>query len=318
MKNSSLLRKADLALSDLATNGGLLLPEQSNTFIRKLLKTPTILPRVRVVSMAQPQRKINKIGFGSRILRAAVSSTALSQADRAKPTTSQLSMSTSEVIAEVRLPYDVLEDNIESAGAANNENANTGPGGLRNTIIEMIAERAALDMEELALNGDTASGDAYLALQNGYLKTALTAGNVVDYQNAAIDKTLFKKGKFAMPDQYLRDLPNMAHFVSTDQQTEYVDTLANRATGLGDTMIANGGQPQAYGSPVVPVPTLTDTVGLFCNPKNLVFGIQRQISMEYDKDITARVYIMVLTARVAFMIEEPEAVVFYENIALAA
>ena len=318
MKNSALIKKADLALADLKANGGLLAPEMSNTFIRRLLKTPTILPRVRVISMAGPERKINKIGFGQRILRKAVSATALAPSDRAKPTTSQMSMRTSEVIAEVRLPYDVLEDNIESAGAANNEAANSGPGGLRATLISMIAERAALDMEELALGGDTTSADDYLALQDGFLKIAATQGNVVDQGNAAITKTMFKKGKIAMPDQYLRDLPNMAHFVSVDQQTEYVDTLADRATAMGDTMIANGGTPGAYGSPVVAVPTLPDSVGMFVNPKNLVFGIQRNMSMEYDKDITARVYIIVLTARVAFQIEEPEAVVFYENIKAAA
>jgi HK97 family phage major capsid protein len=317
MKNSSLLRKADLALADLTANGGLLQPEQSNTFIRRLLKTPTILPRARVVSMASPSRKINTIGFGQRILRAATSATALAPSDRAKPTTTQLTMDTDEVIAEVRLPYDVLEDNIESAQAANNEPANTGPGGLRTTIISLIAERAALDLEELALSGDTASGDAYLALQNGFLKIAATSGHVVDFQDAPISKTLFKKGKFAMPKEYLRDLGGMANFVATDQQTEYVDTLANRQTILGDTMVANGGEPGAYGTPVIGVPTLPDDVGFFTNPKNLIFGIHRQLSMEFDKDITARVYIIVLTARIGFMIENPDAVVYYENIAPA-
>lgn len=318
MKNSTLIKKADLALADLAANGGLLQPEQSNTFIRKLLKTPTILPRTRVISMSSPERKINKIGFGQRILRKATSATALAPSDRAKPTTSQLTMRTSEVIAEVRLPYDVLEDNIESAGAANNEASNTGPGGLRTTLIELIAQRAALDLEELALLGDTASGDDYLALQDGYIKRAGEDGNVVDYEDAAISKTLFKKGKIAMPDQYLRDVANMAHFVSVDQETEYRDTLADRATALGDAIIDGTRAVNAYGSNVIPVPTLPDDVGFFLNPKNLVFGIQRQISMEYDKDITARVYIIVLTARIGFQIEEPEAVVFYENIAEAA
>lgn len=317
MKNSSLIKKADLALADLQANGGLMQPEQSNTFIRRLLKTPTILPRVRVISMAGPERNINKIGFGQRILRKAVSATALAPSDRAKPTTSQMTMKTSEVIAEVRLPYDVLEDNIESAGAANNEAPNSGPGGLRTTLISMIAERAALDMEELALGGDTTSPDDYLSLQDGFLKIAATQGNVVDQDDAAITKNMFKRGKIAMPDQYLRDLPNMAHFVSVDQETEYRDTLADRATALGDSIITNNAPVQAYGSPVIPVPTLPDDVGMFINPKNMVFGIQRNMSMEYDKDITARVYIIVLTARVAFMIEEPEAVVFYENIAEA-
>jgi hypothetical protein len=36
--------------------------------------------------------------------------------------------------------------------------------------------------------------------------------------------------------------------------------------------------------------------------------------MEFDKDITARVYIIVLTTRLDFQIEEPEALVEYQNI----
>lgn len=37
--------------------------------------------------------------------------------------------------------------------------------------------------------------------------------------------------------------------------------------------------------------------------------------MEFDKDITSRVYIIVLTARVAFQVEETLALVKYTNIA---
>ena len=37
--------------------------------------------------------------------------------------------------------------------------------------------------------------------------------------------------------------------------------------------------------------------------------------MEFDKDISARVYIIVLTARIAFQIEEQTAIVAYNNIA---
>ncbi|MGZ7259879.1 phage major capsid protein, partial [Streptococcus pyogenes] len=63
--------------------------------------------------MNAPQRKINKIGFGSRILRPATSGVALTQGQRSKPDLSQVLINTDEVIAEVRIPYDVIEDNIE-------------------------------------------------------------------------------------------------------------------------------------------------------------------------------------------------------------
>ena len=45
-------------------------PEQGAAFIRKLIKQPTLIRVCRVVEMIAPIRKINKIGFGSRILRA--------------------------------------------------------------------------------------------------------------------------------------------------------------------------------------------------------------------------------------------------------
>src|ERR1700745_3185278 len=135
--NESLLQKADLAIADLNANGGVLEPEQGASFIRKLIKTPTLIRVCRVVEMSSPQRKINKIGFGQRILRKATSATALTQnaanglstglGGRAKRTADQITLTTKEQIAEVRLPYDVLEDNIERPITADNALPNTGP-----------------------------------------------------------------------------------------------------------------------------------------------------------------------------------------------
>src|SRR6476619_3396178 len=97
--NESLIKKADMALSDLAT-AGKLNPTQTDRFIRTLIDTPTILKQVRTVSMPSPEMKLNKIGFGSRILRPATSSTALDSSDRVKPDLGQVVLNTSEIIAE--------------------------------------------------------------------------------------------------------------------------------------------------------------------------------------------------------------------------
>jgi hypothetical protein len=303
-----------MALSDLAS-GGKLNDEQANVFLRKLIDQPTILNGARSVIMTAPQRQINKIGFGSRILRPAVAATALSSGDRSKPTTGQVLLSTKEVIAEVRLPYDVIEDNIERGNInAAGANASHQPvqGSFKDTIISMIAERAALDLEELALLGDTASGDAYLALVNGFIKQATS--NVVAAGSATITRTLLKNGMKAMPDKYLRNRVALAQYFSVDNETEYRETLAQRETAGGDALINTNGQIYAYGVPVVPVALMPSTTGLFTHPKNFIFGIQRDISIEVDKDISARVFIIVLTARVDFKYEEEEAVVKYTGI----
>lgn len=321
-RNTSLLQKADIAIADLTANGGELLPEQGASFIRKLILQPTIMRQARTVEMLTPKRKINKIGFGSRILRKATSATALNQAQRAKPTTEQIELDTKEQIAEVRLPYDVLEDNIERAMGANNEASNTGPAALRQTFIDLIAERAALDIEELGLLGDTAyvnAGDQddedYLSQLDGWLKNAKTNGNVVDVANATISRQVFKQGMKVMPKQYLRNVAQMKHFVSTNNEIEYRDTLANRTGQLGDGMTTGEMEAYAFGSPVAPVQLMPEAQGLYTHPMNLIFGIQRQVSMEFDKDITARVYIIVLTTRIDFQLEEATAIVQYDNIA---
>lgn len=319
-RNATLLAKADLALADLQADGGELLPEQGATFIRKLIASPTLTRRCRTVEMTASSRKINKIGFGTRILRKATQGVELTEAQRSKPTTAQIELNTKEQIAEVHLPYNVLEDNIERATAANNEASNTGPGGLRQTILDLIAERAALDIEELGLLSDVdfTSADPdeqdFLTQTDGWLKRVRDTGNVFDAAGAPVSKTLFKEGLKSLPVQYQRNKAALNHFIAVNQETEYRDTLADRGTGLGDASLVGSAPVGAFGSPVTPVALMPEGDGLLTDPLNLIFGIQRQISMEYDKDIKKRVYIIVLTLRCDFQVEETEAAVAYENI----
>ncbi len=302
--NKELIAKADMVLADLAT-AGRLNPEQTDRFIRTLMDSPTILNSVRTVAMKSPTMKINKIGFGSRILKAAVASTALSQSDRSKPDLSQIELNTSEVIAEIRLPYAVLEDNIE--GGNINAGMEQGAGGLHQTIVDMIAERASVDLEELLISGDTASGDSYLALQNGYLK--LATANLVAAGGSTFTKALAKSVVKAMPAKYLRNRAALKHFVSVNNETEMRDVYASRSTGLGDANLTGNIPLYIFGSKIEGVPLMPAANDLFCDPMNLIFGIQREITIEYDKDITKREFIIVLTSRVATAIEEVNAVV---------
>lgn len=308
MENSQIIKKADIALSDLAT-AGRLSPEQTDRFIRKLLDQPTILQASRAVAMGAPEMKINKIGFGSRILRAGVQGTALSQSERSKPDLGQIVLNTSEVIAEVRIPYAVLEDNIERGNI--NAGAYQGAGGLHQTIVDMIAERASLDLEELALLGDTSSVDPFLSLQDGWLK--LASANVVNV-NAAFSKDAVKAAVKATPTPYLRNRAAMIHYISVGNETELRDQYASRQTALGDAQVQGNLPLYVFGSQVKGSAMMPPDSGLFTNPLNLIFGIQRQITIEYDKDITTREFIIVLTARVATQIEEIEAVTKYTNI----
>jgi hypothetical protein len=309
MTNQEVIQKADMALSDLAT-AGKLNPEQTDRFIRTLIDQPTLLASIRTVAMGAPEMKINKIGFGSRVLRPAVSATPLADSDRVKPDLGQVNLATKEVIAEVHLPYDVIEDNIEKGNI--NVPMQTGAGGLHQTVVDLLAERAALDLEELGIQGDTANvADAYLALQDGYLK--LATANVTNV-GGVFDKAAVKQALKTMPTRYLRNRSAMSHFVSVDNETEIRDQYGARQTALGDAQVQGLLPVYIYGSKVTPVALMPGPQGLFTDPMNLIFGIQRNIMIEYDKDIRARVFIVVLTCRIDFAIEEVNAVVKYTGI----
>lgn len=306
------LSRADLALGDLVSNGGLLNPEQANQFIDFVVEQPTILRQARLERMSGPEKKINRLGFGSRILRAARQTGGelddggndryVRAADRAKPSTSQITLNTKEVIAEVRIPYEVLEDNIEGQS-------------LETHIIRQIAERTALDLEELALWGDTtlAGTDAYLGLQDGWMKRANL--HIFDNNSAGISPDLFANGLLAFPQRYLRNLDQMKAFISEADRIHYTQYLQRRGTPLGDAAVQGSIPLKASGVTVEAAammalgPVGSSGQGLITPPKNLIWGIQRDITLETDRDIRSREHIIVVTARVAIQIDDKDAVV---------
>lgn len=307
------LARADLAIADLDTNGGLLQPEQSKQFIDMVLDEPTMLQQARTIRMGAPEVWINRLGFGSRILRAARTSGSANddgsndryvrKADRAAPTTSQIQLTSSEIIAEVRLPYELLEDNIEGQS-------------LEAHIMRLIAQRAALDLEEFALWADTASADTYLALQNGWFKRATS--HVADNLNAGVNPDLFANALLALPQKYLKHLAQMRGFVSMANTIRYRQLVSQRQTGYGDSALQQAIPLWAHGLKIEGAPMIAaDEVGnkgLVTFPQNLIFGIRRDITVETDKDIRSREYIIVLTLRAGLQIDDADAVVTLDNI----
>lgn len=327
--NQNLIAKADIALADLTANGGQLPTLVASNFIRRLIKTPTILAQARVIEMPSGSWKAPRIQFANRILRKATQGVALTQAQRSSPVTTEIALNAKEVIAEVQIPYDVMEEAVEqsnlnlTAAQQQGNNANVPTGGIRDTIVELIAERAAVDLEELGLLGDTtytsgnADDQAYLSMFDGFLKRANRDGNVVDNGGASVGLDMFKTGMKALPDPYHRNKVQMRNYLSVDQEINYRASLGTRETGLGDDIINSNRDLVAYGVPVESVMLMPDTVGLLTHPKNLIFGIRRKVNLEFDKLIQSRVYIIVLTARIDVQLEEERAVVEYTNIGTA-
>ena len=303
--------RADLALADLTANGGVLDPEHQNTFFRKIIDEPTVINQVRQQPMNAPEMKIPKIGFGSRVLQVAPNTGSggaqdngtntrhLAAAKRAKPDFGQVNLSTTEFIAEIHLHDDLLEDNIERDQMAD-------------TIMTLLAERVALDLEALLLLADTdmaalSDPDGYYRSMDGLLK--LADANVVDADGAPVSINIFNDMKKAMPTRFRRNLSTLRYLTAMDVESDYRVQVASRGTSLGDATLTGAAPLPVLGTPLQGVALMPQANGLLIDPKNVIFGLQRNVRIERERDIRARSWIVVLTMRIGFAIEEKEAIV---------
>lgn len=308
MDNRSLLEKADLALSNLISDGGYLEPAQAAKFIRLMINDAAVLPLTTVTPMKSVKQEIEKIRFGARILRAGEEAVALPVADRSKPDLFRVELNAQLFKAEVRLNNETLEDSLER-------------DALRQTIMELMAERISLDTEELVIQGDTASTDPFLAQFSGILKQATS--HTFDAGGVKLNKGTLRDTMRAMPTEFRKNKKALRYFTSSNAEIDFRDTLSDRATIMGDDMLENERPVQYGGVGVVGVPLFPENQGVglnttsvvLCDPKNINVGIWRQIRVETDKLVSEGVLIIVATMRMDMKYIHEPAVVKAFNVA---
>ena len=173
--------------------------------------------------------------------------------------------------------------------------------------MAMIAERVALDLGELMVLGDTDSGDPYLAMFDGALQMATSHTASIAGDNSAVGKNIFKQAILEMPTKFLRNRNAMKFYCSPDNETEYRDITADRQTGYGDNTLQGHKPIMVFGIDVKPDIHVPDNKMILVDPKNLIFGVQRQITMETERMISERVIKIVVTLRIALAVETEDA-----------
>jgi len=311
MSIDRILEKA-FTTSDLAS-GGLLEPDQAAKFVQGAIDNSVILKECRRIPKKANKRQIDKITYGSSILQKP-NAVGTAPSTTSKPTTSKVTLDAQECIVAIDLGYDALEDSIEGQG-------------LFNTILELTAKRLAFDTDSLLLNGDTTGGtDDYLEILNGIFKQIST----YTYDASATtlsDSILFNILK-KMPSKYLQEEEDkMRFYVSHLAKLDYVKALADK--GVNEAFVRyliEAKEPMYNGIPVrrVPAiatedvttgtPTVNGSKALLINPSNIVFGIHRDISYEFDRQPRKRIIEVTITMRVDVKLEEENASVKATNI----
>lgn len=248
--------------------------------------------------------------FGQRILRPSQEGVALTEAERSKPDISKMELDAKGFKGEVHITDEQLEDNIEREQ-------------LRQTLLSMIAQRAAADMEEIAINGDTTSLDPTLAQMDGLLVKATS--NVVDAAGSPITTDVLQDGVRILPSQYRKNRRALRFYTGSDAELAYRRLLSERFTNIGDRFLESDTPITFSGVPLRDIPMFPENLGaannetalLLTNPKNIHLGIWRRIRMEWDRDISEGVLKVVVSMRFDVAYADEQGVAKVVNVAAA-
>lgn len=234
------LRKS-MTTTNLVT-GGLLNPAQSDAFITYMFEL-TLLTRNRLIRMTSPKMDIDKLGVGTRLLRKATEMTTVT--DSTTFTTAKVQLVTQKMV----LPWDISRDTYKS---------NIERSGVADTVQRLMAIQVGNDVEDLAINGDTDSANGLLSANDGWLKLAKASADTkqVMASGSGINKSLFSRMIKAMPTKYKTRRAELRFYAPPNVVQEYVDSLSDRETQLGDNLIQEGARALAFGIPIVEVPQL--------------------------------------------------------------
>jgi len=281
------------AVNPTGNNGGVLNPEQARRFIDYVWDATVLAKDGRRVTMRANTMEIEKVNVGERVIRAAA------QADDAYTnigaTFSKVELTTKKIRLDWEVSTESLEDNIEGAA-------------LEDRLVRLMTNAFGNDIEDLAINGDGATG-SFLAIMSGFIKqTRGTVGNAAHELSATISDdnyttTVMQNLLLAMPRKYRALKQNLKFYAGTDAfagivrnngtladaiSSAFADrigsTQSNRQEFLdgGSQTLGNSRTTRVLGVDVLEVPYYPDGYVDLTFPDNRVWGFQRDITVNRE------------------------------------
>lgn len=250
--------------------GGFLSPEQARKFISYMVDNSAIMKDIRVETMAAPEKQLDLMLIGSRLIRKATEATEPSELAGVNIRRKELRSVKVRLSADIST--DFLEDNIEGTDA-------------KERIARELAMQFSNDIADLFINGDTAATGtdaSFLTIGDGILKQAKTSSDTHKFDltgKSDYSGVIFPGMLALMPNQFKRNKSDMRFYCSSNVSEAYIRSVATRATDLGDDALTTGRAVKYLGIQLFPVEYLPDDVIILTNKNNLVSGIQRAMKV---------------------------------------
>jgi len=322
MKTNENIVKNAAALTTAGVTSGLLSPEQASAFLKQTFEATPLGPLVRHELRRSKTGTIDKIGIASRILRKKVenidaqangSAPVLDPATgqitgyRAKPNFSDIEYATTAV----RLPWEITEETLRE---------NIEGQGLEATVTNLMTTQLGVDLEDLYLNGDTATpatnpDQLFLYVNDGWVKQIANGGHVVNASKQPMQLSSFYKALQAMPNKYNNG--KLRWLMSPHRRQAWELYILNQAVENGG-IITDKRVENPVSVPVIEVPAMPDDKIILTDPKNLItistYGIIIRKTTEGKEAIMADKRFYVIHLDFDAIIEELDATAMVTNL----
>ena len=304
--NRTLISKAAIDTSTLGA-GGAMNPEQQTQFMAFMKDFSVFLRRTGIINMLSTQRYLDSIEVNKRAMRGQIENN--DNPETGTATTRRRKLTAAGVI----MPYDVsmqfMKENIEG------DNINT-------TLAKLFAQQFANDSVDLAWNGDEASSDPFIGINDGWIKIATDDADTHKFDTDASKDYLgfvFPGLLAEMPSKYFQlyqeeDKNLITIFCSHSVNRAYKQQLQARNTALGDSMIIEGKHVTYDGHEIFPVGFIPENILIATPFENLVYGIFGQSLQTYHDVVPRKTrHEYTLMADFDMEIENPDALVIADD-----
>ncbi|QWT29919.1 major capsid protein [Streptomyces phage TunaTartare] len=312
--------------------GGLLNAEQADRFIDYMWDATVLGNQVRTIRMRATEQDIDKVGVGERLMR--VATEAVDDGVNAGAVFTKISLTTKKLRLDWELSTESLEDNIEG-------------DALEDHIARLMATQAGNDIEDVAINGNTAlTSDPLMKAFDGWRKLALAGGHVVDHAGQPLNRAAANKALKAMPRKYMQRRNGLKFFTGSNLIQDYLYgltqtdgaliSLENVAEGVTRNGVRTEGpagftSTPIFGIPTQEVPLFLETVdGDYSGatgdhgdlwltfPQNMLWGVKREIQVYREFKPKKDTIEYTMYCRVGTQIENADAFVVVKNIKVSA
>jgi hypothetical protein len=207
--------------ADITGAGGFLTPNQSGQFIDYMWDSTVLGSQVRTEKMKFQSVELDRISVGERLLRLATE--AVDDGVNPAVAFTKVSLSTQKLRLDWELSSEALEDGLEG-------------DALEDHIARLMAQQAANDLEDLAINGDVVGhqDDFLLKSFDGWRKRLYYGGAVLDGKTikqpdgttpGTLTRGVFHAALRAMPRKFNNNRGALKFFTATGLIQDYLYSL---------------------------------------------------------------------------------------------